>query len=98
MILAVLASGSAVCGPCDAIVPSPATASAALPVVGQGSDGGVAPTLVVAGRNVVAAMMGKGRKTWKARTPPTRATARKAASAIASVRRSTPSGQTFSLP
>ena len=98
MSLAVLASGSAVCGPCDAIGPSPATVSAPLPVVGQGSDGGVAPSLVVAGRNVVAAIVGKGRKTWKARTPPTRATPRKTASAIASVRRPTPSGQTFSLP
>jgi hypothetical protein len=61
MILAVLARGSAVCGPCVPIVPSPLTDSAALPIVGQGSTGAAAPSLVVAGRKVVAAMAGNGR-------------------------------------
>ena len=91
MILAVLASGSAVCGPWVPIIPSPATARAALPLDGHGSAGGTAPSLVVAGRKVVAAMVGRGRNNWKPRSPPTTATARKMASEIASVRRSTPS-------
>ena len=87
MTLAVLANGSEVCGPNVPIGPSPATARAALPVVGQGSGGGIDPRRLVGGSNVVAAMLGSGRSHWKAIKPITMASARAGTTVVARFRR-----------
>ena len=61
MIFAVLASGSATCGPKVAIVPRPSMARATLPVLGHGRTGGAEPSGAAAGCRMVAPTLGTGR-------------------------------------